>query len=102
MDDDGQCPDRVRTVAHRVLLEIRLITTRTVNNARDHFPDAAGVYDTNGNPTPTLSELLKDGGQFAPQTGGSGAGNVYISAKWQFNCGTTTCCRPRSMRCRRT
>jgi len=55
------------------------------NNAREHFPDAAGIYDTNGNPTPTLSEPLKDGGQYAPQSGGSGSGNVYINAKWQFN-----------------
>jgi hypothetical protein len=55
------------------------------NNAREHFSSSAGIYDTNGNPTPTLSEPLKDGGQFAPQSGGSGAGNVYINAKWTFN-----------------
>ena len=55
------------------------------NNAREHFDTTAGMYDTNGNPTPTLSEPLKDGGQYAPQSGGSGSGNVYINAKWQFN-----------------
>jgi hypothetical protein len=55
------------------------------NNAREHFASAAGMIDTNGNPTPTLSEPLKDGGQFTPQSGGSGAGNVYINAKWTFN-----------------
>ena len=55
------------------------------NNALEHFASAAGAYDTNGNPTPTLSEPLKDGGQFAPQSGGSGSGNVYINAKWQLN-----------------
>jgi hypothetical protein len=55
------------------------------NNARDHFSDAAGQVDTNGNPTPTLSEPLKDGGQFAPQSGGSGSGSIYINAKWQVN-----------------
>jgi len=55
------------------------------NNAREHFSDANGMYDTNGNPTPTLSEPLKDGGQFAPQSGGSGSGSIYINAKWQFN-----------------
>jgi hypothetical protein len=55
------------------------------NNAREHYDTTAGIYDTNGNPTPTLSEPLKDGGQYAPQSGGSGAGNVYINAKWQFN-----------------
>jgi hypothetical protein len=57
----------------------------SLNNARDHFSDPAGVYDTNGNPTPTLSEPLKDAGQFAPQSGGSGSGSIYINAKWQFN-----------------
>src|SRR5712692_1915792 len=55
------------------------------NNSREHFTSPAGMYDTNGNPTPTLSEPLKDGGQFTPQSGGSGAGNVYINAKWTFN-----------------
>jgi carboxypeptidase family protein/TonB-dependent receptor-like protein len=55
------------------------------NNAREHFTDPAGIYDTNGNPTPTLSEPLKDGGQFAPQSAGSGAGSVYTNAKWQVN-----------------
>jgi len=55
------------------------------NDAREHFDDAAGVYDTNGNPTPTLSEPLKNSGQYAPQSGGSGAGNIYINGKWQFN-----------------
>src|SRR5581483_4435114 len=55
------------------------------NDAREHFTSAAGLRDTNGNPTPTLSEPLKDGGQFAPQSGGSGSGSIYINAKWQFN-----------------
>jgi hypothetical protein len=54
------------------------------NNARDHFRSNAGLYDTNGNPTPTLSEPLKSSGQFAPQSGGSGAGSIYTNAKWQF------------------
>jgi hypothetical protein len=55
------------------------------NNAREHFDTVDGVYDTNGNPTPTVTEPLKDGGQFAPQSGGSGSGTIYINAKWQFN-----------------
>ncbi len=56
-----------------------------LNNAREHFSDPAGVYDTNGNPTRTVTEPLVDGGQFAPQSGGSGSGTIYINAKWQFN-----------------
>ena len=43
------------------------------------------MYDTNGNPTPTVTEPLVNGGQFAPQSGGSGSGTIYINAKWQFN-----------------
>ncbi len=56
------------------------------NNAREHFSSAAGRYDTNGNPTPTVTEPLIDGGQFAPQSSpSSGAGSIYVNAKWQFN-----------------
>ena len=55
------------------------------NNATEHFDSANGLIDTNGNPTPTVTEPLKDGGQFAPQSGGSGSGTIYINAKWQFN-----------------
>jgi hypothetical protein len=55
------------------------------NNAREHFDDPNGMIDTNGNPTPTATEPLKNGGQFAPQSGGSGSGTIYINAKWQFN-----------------
>lgn len=56
------------------------------NNAREHFSDPAGRYDTNGNPTPTINEPLVDGGQFAPSSSASsGSGTVYANAKWQFN-----------------
>jgi len=56
------------------------------NNAREHFDDPAGLYDTNGNPTPTITEPLVDGGQLAPQsTASSGSGSVYLNARWQFN-----------------
>ncbi len=56
----------------------------SLNNAREHYATAA-MYDTNGNPTRTVTEPLVDGGQFAPQSSGNGSGNVYINAKWQFN-----------------
>jgi carboxypeptidase family protein/TonB-dependent receptor-like protein len=55
------------------------------NNAREHFTSAQGLYDANGNPTGTLTEPLIDGGQFAPESGGSGSGTIFINAKWQFN-----------------
>jgi hypothetical protein len=54
------------------------------NDAREHYGSQA-LYDTNGNPTRTVTEPLVDGGQFAPQSSGNGSGNVYINAKWQFN-----------------
>jgi hypothetical protein len=57
----------------------------SINNAREHFDEAAGRYDANGNPTRTVTEPLADGGQFAPQSSGSGSGTIYINAKWQFN-----------------
>jgi hypothetical protein len=56
----------------------------TLNNAREHYAPSA-MYDTNGNPTRTITEPLVDGGQFAPQSSGNSAGNVYINARWQFN-----------------
>jgi hypothetical protein len=55
------------------------------NNAREHFDDPNGVYDTNGNPTPTITEPLVDGGAFAPQSTGNGQGAIYMNARWQFN-----------------
>lgn len=54
------------------------------NNAREHYAPEA-MYDTNGNPTRTITEPLVDGGQFAPQSSGNAAGNVYINARWQLN-----------------
>ncbi len=55
------------------------------NNAREHFTSPQGLYDATGNPTGTLTEPLIDGGQFAPESGGSGSGTIFVNAKWQFN-----------------
>jgi len=55
------------------------------NNAREHFTDPGGLYDTNGNPTPTVTEPLQDGGVYAPQSSGNGQGAIYMNARWQFN-----------------
>jgi hypothetical protein len=54
------------------------------NNAREHYAPQAR-YNTNGNPTPTVTEPLVDGGQFAPQSSGDGLGNIFINARWQVN-----------------
>ncbi len=55
------------------------------NNAQEHFSSKDGMYDTYGNPTPTDTEPLRRGGQFVRRSGGSGAGTIYVNAKWQFN-----------------
>ena len=54
----------------------------SLNNAREHYAPAA-MYDTNGNPTRTITEPLVDGGQLAPQP--QSPGNIYVNARWQFN-----------------
>src|SRR6266571_174671 len=55
------------------------------NNAQENFSSKDGMYDTYGNPTPTDTEPLRRGGQFVRRSGGSGAGTIYVNAKWQFN-----------------
>ena len=55
------------------------------NDTREHFSSTQGLYDLNGNPTRTLTEPLVDGGQFAPESGGSGSGTIFVNAKWQLN-----------------
>jgi hypothetical protein len=49
------------------------------NNAREHFSSTDGLYDANGNPTRTLTEPLVNGGQFAPESGGSGRGRSSLT-----------------------
>jgi len=52
-------------------------------SATEHFSDPKGLYDTNGNPTPTVTEPLQDGGQYAPTP--SASGGIFMNARWQFN-----------------
>jgi hypothetical protein len=54
------------------------------NNAREHHAPAAR-YHTHGIPMPTLTEPLSMADRYAPQSSGTGSGNVCINAKWQFN-----------------
>jgi len=54
------------------------------NNAREHYEPQA-MYDTNGNPTPTITEPLVNGGAFAPLSSGNSGGQVFLNSKWQFN-----------------
>ena len=56
------------------------------NNAREHFDDAARDVRHQRQPdADRRPSRSKNGGQFAPQSGGSGSGTIYINAKWQFN-----------------
>jgi len=70
----------VKRLANRWMARVNV----AFNNAREHYEPQA-LYDTNGNPTRTITEPLVDGGQFAPQSTGNGVGNVYVNARWQFN-----------------
>jgi Carboxypeptidase regulatory-like domain/TonB-dependent Receptor Plug Domain len=58
--------------------------TLAFNDARAHYTEQA-LRNATGNPTGSVAVPLRDGGQFAPQSGGSGAGTIYMNAKWQFN-----------------
>jgi hypothetical protein len=51
------------------------------NDSREHFSSSDGMYDTNGNPTRTVNEPLRGGGQHAPQA----SVGTYLNAKWQFS-----------------
>jgi hypothetical protein len=55
------------------------------NNPREHFDGPEAMRDFRGNPTPTDTEPLQDGGQFVTLSGGSGSGVIHIIAKWQIN-----------------
>ncbi len=53
------------------------------NNAREFY--GPNPQNHNGNPTRTETEPLVNGGQYAPESGGSGSGEIFINAKWQVN-----------------
>jgi hypothetical protein len=54
------------------------------NNPREFYDQAVPVTSF-GNPTRTDTNALVQGGQVAPRSAGSGAGDVFINGKWQLN-----------------
>jgi len=70
----------VKRLANRWMARVNV----AINDAREHYEPQA-MYDTNGNPTRTVTEPLVDGGQLAPLSSGNSAGSVFINAKWQVN-----------------
>jgi hypothetical protein len=70
----------VKRLANRWMARVAF----SYNNPREYY-DAAVPLNHNGNPTRTDTEPLVSGGQFAPESGGSGAGEIFIDAKWQMN-----------------
>ena len=54
------------------------------NNPQEHYDMAVPVNET-GNPTRSDTFPLIDGGQWAPRSGGSGSGDVFINQRWNFN-----------------
>ncbi len=56
----------------------------SLNDAREHYDMNPPVTDF-GNPTRVDTNPLVQGGQTAPRSAGSGAGDVFMNAKWQIN-----------------
>ena len=54
------------------------------NNPQEQYEMAIPVNE-NGNPTRSDTFPLIDGGQWAPRSGGSGSGDVFINQRWNFN-----------------
>jgi hypothetical protein len=55
------------------------------NNATENWEGQSRPVNNLGNPTRLDTETLVNGGQYAPRTAGSGAGDVFVNGKWQFN-----------------
>jgi hypothetical protein len=53
------------------------------NNPKETYGD--NLVNDQGNPTPVDTAPLVNGGAFVVRSGGSGAGDVFIHARWQFN-----------------
>lgn len=53
------------------------------NDAKENY-DSTPLNDA-GNPTRTDLNPLINGGAFVVRSGGSGSGDIFINAKWQFN-----------------
>jgi hypothetical protein len=54
------------------------------NNPKEHY-DMDVPVDQSGNPTRTDTFPLINGGQWAPRSGGSGSGDVFVNQRWSFN-----------------
>jgi hypothetical protein len=54
----------------------------SVNNPTEHYDVARTSL---GNPTPLDTFPLQSGGQYTQRSFGSGAGDVFMNARWQFN-----------------
>ena len=54
------------------------------NNPQEQYDMATPVNET-GNPTRSDTFALIDGGQWAPRSGGSGSGDVFVNQRWNFN-----------------
>jgi len=54
------------------------------NNPQEHY-DMAVPVNEDGNPTRSDTFPLISGGTWAPRSGGSGSGDVFINQRWNFN-----------------
>src|SRR5207302_3219936 len=69
----------VKRMSNRWMLRVGT----AINGARETY--GSTPLDHFGNPTRIDVDPLVNGGQYVVRSGGSGAGDVFVSAKWQFN-----------------
>lgn len=69
----------VKRMSHRWMLRVGA----AYNDARETY--GSTPTDDSGNPTRTDLNPLVNGGLFVVRSGGSGSGDIFINARWQFN-----------------
>jgi hypothetical protein len=69
----------VKRMANRWMMRLGA----AINGAKEDYGSVP--LDHFGNPTRIDVDPLVNGGQYVVRSGGSGAGDVFVSAKWQFN-----------------
>ncbi|PWT80312.1 MAG: hypothetical protein C5B57_12425 [Blastocatellia bacterium] len=69
----------IKRMAHRWMTRIGA----AINGAKENY--GATPLDHFGNLTRIDVDPLVNGGQYVVRSGGSGAGDIFVSAKWQFN-----------------
>jgi len=68
---------------------IKRMSNRWMARLSASWNDATDQYENDvnnlGNPTSLDIDPIQSGGQYAPRSGGSGQGDIFVNAKWQLN-----------------